>query len=103
MIIMVLYIGLTFVFGLYRPWLQGIKVRKKLWFSIYRPYFCNHVTSLTPHLGSATKAYGGAAIVSNDELRKIRDDIEKGKGASNREAAILSQADIARMKASTKI
>lgn len=52
--------------------------------------------------GSAQKAYGGAAIVSNDELRKMREDIEKGKGAT-RDAAILTSNDIARMKASTKI
>ena len=40
------------------------------------------------------------AIVSNDDLRKMRGDIEKtGKGA-NREAATIAAADIARMKQS---
>ena len=33
----------------------------------------------------------------------MRDDISKEKGKSNREAAILTQQEIARMKASTKI
>ena len=41
--------------------------------------------------------------MSNDELRKLRGDIEKtGKGAI-REAAVISASDIARMKASAKI
>ena len=41
--------------------------------------------------------------MSNDELRKMRSDIEKtGKGA-NREAAVLTASDIARMKAASKI
>jgi len=52
--------------------------------------------------GSSQKAYGGASVVSNDDLRKMREDIDKGKGAT-RDAAILTTNDIARMKASTKI
>ena len=40
------------------------------------------------------------AIVSNDELRKMRGDIDKtmGKGKEIREAAILTASDIARMR-----
>ena len=38
------------------------------------------------------------AIISNDDLRKMKGDIEKtGKGAT-RAAAIVSAADIARMR-----
>ena len=45
----------------------------------------------------------GAAIITTDELRKLREDLVSGKGEAAREAAILSQADIERMKRSTKI
>ena len=41
------------------------------------------------------------AIISNDDLRKMRGDIDKnGKGAI-REAAVVSAADIARMEQSS--
>ena len=44
-----------------------------------------------------------AAVVTTDDLRKMRADIEKtGKGGT-REAAIVTAADIARMKESSKI
>ena len=46
----------------------------------------------------------GASIITTDELRKLREDLVSGKkGEAAREAAILSQADIERMKRSTKI
>ena len=45
----------------------------------------------------------GAAIITTDELRKLREDLVSGKGEAARTAAILSQADIERMKKSTKI
>ena len=45
----------------------------------------------------------GAAIITTDELRKLREDLVSGKGEAARMAAILSQADIERMKKSTKI
>lgn len=45
----------------------------------------------------------GAAIITTDELRKLREDLVSGKGEAARQAAILSQADIERMKRSTKI
>ncbi len=49
-------------------------------------------------------AHANVAIVNNDDLRKMRGDIEKTKGATaTREAAVISQSEIARMKASTKI
>lgn len=38
-----------------------------------------------------------------DELRNVRADIEKNKKGATREAALLTQSEIARMKASTKI
>ena len=41
--------------------------------------------------------------MTTDELRKMREDIEGKKGASNREACIISKSEIARMKASTRI
>jgi len=44
------------------------------------------------------------AIVTTDELRKMREDIEgKGKGGATRDAAIITAAEIERMKRSTKI
>ena len=43
------------------------------------------------------------AIISNDDLRKMRGDIDKnGKGAT-REAAVVTAAEIARMKQSSQI
>ena len=50
-------------------------------------------------IASATQpSNSNVAIVTNDDLRKMRGDIEKtGKGAT-REAAVLTQADIKRMK-----
>ena len=43
------------------------------------------------------------AVVSNDDLRKMRGDIAKtGKGA-NREAAVISASEIARMKQSAVV
>ena len=46
---------------------------------------------------------GNVAIVNNDDLRAMRADIEKtGKGAT-RSAAVVTAADIARMKASAVI
>jgi len=43
------------------------------------------------------------AIVSNDELRKMRGDIDKkGKGAT-REAAVLTASDIARMRQGARV
>ena len=42
-------------------------------------------------------------MVSNDQLRQIRSDIEKSGKTANREAAILSAADIQRMKKSAKV
>lgn len=38
-----------------------------------------------------------------DELRKMRGDIEKGGKGAIREAAVISQADLARMRAEAKI
>ena len=44
------------------------------------------------------------AIVTTDELRKMREDIEgKGKGGATRDAAIITREEIERMKRSTKI
>jgi len=43
------------------------------------------------------------AVVTNDELRKMRGDIEKTGKGQNREAAVLSAADIARMKQLSKV
>ncbi len=43
---------------------------------------------------------GGKAIVTTDDLRDIRNKTEKGQKA---DAAILSNADLERMKGSTKI
>ena len=50
-------------------------------------------------LASATQPSNtNTAIVSNDELRAMRGDIEKtGKGAT-REAAVITQAEIKRMR-----
>ena len=45
----------------------------------------------------------GAAIITTDELRKLREDLVSGKGEAASTAAILSQADMERMKKSTKI
>ena len=42
------------------------------------------------------------AVVTTDDLRKMRGDIEK-TGKATREATVLSVSEIARMKASTKI
>ena len=43
------------------------------------------------------------AIVNNDELRTMRADIEKtGKGAT-RSAAVVTAADIARMRAAAQV
>lgn len=43
------------------------------------------------------------AIVSNDELRTLRGDLDKKAKNATREAAILTAADIARMKAGAKV
>jgi hypothetical protein len=51
-------------------------------------------------LYQATKS---AAIVTTDELRNIRSDIEKSKKTATREAAILPSSDIERMKRSAKV
>ncbi len=54
-------------------------------------------------LATATASVNAnVAIVNNDDLRKLRGDIDaKGKGnTAIREAAVVTQADIARMKAS---
>jgi hypothetical protein len=53
---------------------------------------------------SATKAAPKAAdvaVVSLKEIEAMRDDLNKGKAP--REAAIVTAADLARIKASTKI
>ena len=43
------------------------------------------------------------AIVTADDLRKMRLDIEKGEKTAARQAAIVTATDIERMKRSTKI
>lgn len=40
------------------------------------------------------------AIISNDDLRQLRSDTEKGL---NRKGAIITQTDLARMRGSTRI
>ena len=57
--------------------------------------FCN----INEHIASATQPSNqNVAIISNNDLRKMREDIDQnGKGAI-REAAVVSAADIARMK-----
>ena len=57
----------------------------------------NHVTS-PPVLGIKK-----ATIVTNEELRKMREDISGNKGQATREAAIITREEIERMKRSTKI
>ena len=52
-------------------------------------------------MASATK--GAVSIVSADQLRNIKADIEKSGKTSNREAGILSAAEIERMKRSAKV
>lgn len=53
----------------------------------------------------ATRAAGATniAVVTNDDLRQIKADIEKTGKTASREAAILSAAEIERMKRSTKL
>jgi hypothetical protein len=41
--------------------------------------------------------------VSNDDLRKMRGDIEKTNKGATRDAAVLTQADIARMKRMSQV
>lgn len=57
---------------------------------------------VTPNNGIIGVA-NGAAIISTDELRRLREDLISGKGEAVREAAILSKDEIERMKRSTKI
>lgn len=57
---------------------------------------------VTPNNGIIGVA-NGAAIISTDELRRLREDLISGKGEAAREAAILSKDEIERMKRSTKI
>ena len=57
---------------------------------------------VTPNNGIIGVA-SGAAIISTDELRRLREDLISGKGEAAREAAILSKDEIERMKRSTKI
>ena len=75
-----------------------------LLFQIVTVYKSNLTICFVPLIDTATGASNAnCAIVNNDDLRKMRADIEKtGKGA-NREAAILSAADIARMRQSAVI
>lgn len=42
-------------------------------------------------------------IVTHDELRKLRNEVETEKSKQNREAAILSKEELERIKRSTKI
>lgn len=55
-------------------------------------------------IAAATQpTHANVAVVSNEELRKMRSDIDqRGKGAI-REAAMLTAADIARMKEGAKV
>ena len=43
------------------------------------------------------------SVVSADQLRSIRSDIEKSGKTANRDAGILAASDIERMKRSAKI
>ena len=43
------------------------------------------------------------AVVSSDQLRSIRADIEKSGKAANREAGIVTSNEIERMKRSAKV
>ena len=43
------------------------------------------------------------AIVSNDELRKMRNDIDTRAKNAQRDAAIVTASDIARMKQGAKV
>ena len=56
------------------------------------------------NLATATQPSNvNCAIVTNDDLRKMRGDIEKtGKGAT-REAAVITAAEIKRMKQSAVV
>ena len=51
----------------------------------------------------ATVEGKSVAVVSNDDLRQIRADIEKTGKTANRDAAIISADDINRMKRSARI
>ena len=48
-------------------------------------------------------ANSNCAVISNDELRAMRNDIKAGNKEAQRNAAIVSAADIKRMKESMKI
>jgi hypothetical protein len=48
-------------------------------------------------------ATANVAIVTADDLRKLRLDIEKGEKTAARQAAIVTASDIERMKRSTKV
>jgi len=43
------------------------------------------------------------SIISHDELRKLRNDVDTEKSKQNREAAILSRGELDRIKRSTKV
>ena len=67
--------------------------------------FANHIDSL--HLATANQpSNSNVAVVNNDDLRKMRADIDgksTTKSNANREAAIVTQADIARMRAAAVV
>ena len=66
--------------------------------------FVTELVNLIHHVASATMPSNqNVAIVRNEDLRKMREDIDKnGKGAI-REAAVVTASDIARMKQSAQI